>query len=540
MMTTRRVVVGLLLFVLMAAGHVHGKQQKQPHIIFFLTDDLGWNAPSFHNNEIITPTLHHLHANGVELYSHYTYMFCSPTRASFLTGRFPYKHEMTNTNLLPPTRMLGLDLSYTTLADKLKQANYSTHHIGKWHLGMYKKEYTPRYRGFDTTFGFLTGGENHYTQRAFVSPPAVDLWDEEAPAYGMNGTWTGKMFTDAALDIIRNNAQLRNATGDAPPLFIYFALHDVHAPTQSPVRLAQLYNFTGDDAGLKSTFYGMISGVDEAVRNVTDALKAAGMWNDTLLVWTSDNGSPTMGSFNGGCKNVVPDSRGGACMCGSNYPLRGSKHTNFEGGVRTPTFVSGPVLPAHMRGKRLDGLMHVCDWYSTLCSVAGVDPADPGGIAPLDAIDMWPYISGAVSESPRDFIVHDHRMFTSNITGAIRKGDWKLFVDPDMKWANWFGFFAPNASVPDPPKETLQCPRESPCLFNIKKDMTEQHNVAKEHPLVVMEMLALFDSLNNEYHPPKDAAPTNSTAFYAYVNAHNGFLGPFMSPYAAPEDDGQQ
>merc|ERR1711879_616555 len=126
---------------------------------------------------------------------------------------------------------------------------------------------------------------------------------------------------------------------------MYLALHNTHAPIEAPARFVSMYNFSADEGKRKNVFFAMVSVVDETVKNVTAALKEKGMWNDTLLVWSTDNGSPvTVG--------------------GSNHPLRGGKGSNWEGGTRVPTFVSGGAVPAAMHGQVLHGLVHVSDWYA--------------------------------------------------------------------------------------------------------------------------------------------------------------------------------
>eukprot|EP00056_Hartaetosiga_gracilis_P000495 m.38623 g.38623 ORF g.38623 m.38623 type:complete len:333 (-) comp10230_c0_seq1:744-1742(-) len=282
--------VGVLLMSLYACINeiaCEETNESPPHIIFFLTDDLGWNAPSFHNPAVQTPTIQALYESGVELTSHYTYKYCSPTRGSFLSGRFPFKLAATRANMNPATVKDGLHLSYTTIADKLKQANYSTHQFGKWHQGFFNTSYIPQSRGFDSSFGFLTGGQDHWSEKTITYNAGIDIWNTDRNEYGVNGTWSGELYGKAAVDVIEKNAHLRSEQGTAPPLFLYVALHNTHGPTQAPLRHINRYNFTGPAGAMKNVFYGMISAVDETVKNVTDALKEHNMWNNSLIVWTS-------------------------------------------------------------------------------------------------------------------------------------------------------------------------------------------------------------------------------------------------------------
>jgi len=172
-----------------------------------------------------------------------------------------------------------------------------------------------------------------------------------------------------------------------------------------------------------------------------------------------------------------------------------------------------------MRGKKLDGLAHICDWYATVSYLAGVEPTDPSppAVSPIDSINLWPWISGDVAASPRTVLVHDHSLMdcdTKNCSatksckgcyhywGALRMGKWKMIVGHEgfEKQASWFGNFTPNASDPTPDFNVqMECWWHTPCLFNLDVDSTEHHNVAAANPAVVKQMNALFMSFNSSY-----------------------------------------
>ena len=138
---------------------------RRPHLVFILTDDLGWNYPGYQNNpEVKTPTLDRLAMKeGVRLDSSYMYKYCSPSRGSFLTGRYPWKLPGVRCNLIPSSIPEGVPLAYTMLPEHLAKVGYFSAHVGKWHLGFHTNEYTPVARGFNESYGFLEGGEDHYT-----------------------------------------------------------------------------------------------------------------------------------------------------------------------------------------------------------------------------------------------------------------------------------------------------------------------------------------------------------------------------------------
>ena len=226
-----------------------------PHIIFALVDDLGWNYPGYHNREVKTPTLDKLATReGVRLGSHYMYKYCSPSRSSLLSGRYPWRFAATRCNLIPASIPEGLDLGYTLLPKHLAQAGFITHHVGKWHLGFHTRDYTPVGRGFHTSWGFLEGGEDHWTHacgagaaacgvpwRPQASEQNFDLWTASTddypgrPLLGYNGsqgephTYSGYIFTRRVVQLIEQH-QLFNTS---QPLFVYWALHNTHSPVQA-------------------------------------------------------------------------------------------------------------------------------------------------------------------------------------------------------------------------------------------------------------------------------------------------------------------
>jgi len=236
-------------------------------------------------------------------------------------------------------------------------------------------------------------------------------------------------------------------------------------------------------------------------------------------------------------------------VAGSNAPLRGSKGSVWEGGVRTPTFLTGGFLPPAMAGQKLDGLVTIWDYLATFCAFAGVDPTEPNPESPSshDSIDVWPYLSGAVAESPRKEILHEHMMFTVNTSaciwnniwqavpcmgaGAIRVGDYKLVVGTHGHATN-FGHFSPNASYTKAASQLTMCSMQEPCLFNVPVDEGENHDISKEHPDLVAQMLERYHSYDSEYHPGSIAPPSDSVR-QCEAAMHNGG---FQTPWASDEE----
>ena len=532
---------------------------SRPNLVVILVDDLGYNYPGYHNAEIKSPTLDKLaREEGVILESAYTYKYCAPTRGSLLTGRYPYHLVATRCNLIPSTIPEGISLGYEMLPARLASAGYVSHHVGKWHQGFHTPAYMPVSRGFNSSFGFLQGGQDHYTQWCgashanchFDGQPkknggAWDIWQQDSvvpgdfpgkPGYGLNGSrtqWSGDnsryngyRFPNKVVSHIRSH---KAKYGAKTPFFTYYAVHNTHAPVQAPERFINMYNFSGDE--LKNVFSAMVSAVDEAVLNITTALKEEGMWNNTLVVWMTDNGSPVQ-------------------VAGSNHPLRGGKGTNWEGGVRVPAFVTGGYLPAAARGRTLHGLFHVADIYATFEHLAGLTPGssadEPNAPAAPDSLNQWGYISGTSADSPRSEIVHDHYMFTNasgvygcvgqaiwelpgySALGALRMGDYKLIVGPNSE-ASWYGAFSPNTTGVKPDLKAKACGAR-PCLFNVVDDPGEHNDLAEVMPERVTSMLARFKTFDHSHHPPVVPPAPLDDAFCTQARRHRGFTSPYVTP----------
>lgn len=388
------------------------------------------------------------------------------------------------------------------------------------HQGFVTPEYTPVGRGFDHSFGFLEGGEDHWTSATFngpkCKPNGVDLsfgfrnGSEIVvkPALGMNGTYTGYLFNDAAVKAVHESA----APG-SPPLFLYYAMHNTHAPVEAPENYVGLYNNTPWAGTLEQTFNAQVSFVDDALKNLTTALKETGMWNNSLVVVQTDNGAPVT-------------------VAGSNLPLKGGKGSSWEGGTRTPAFVTGGILPQAMRGQTLKGMAHISDWYATFAGRAGLPAqADPAGPAKPDSHDLWPWLSGQAPKSPRVTMVYDHRMYADpgNATaavGAMRVGNLKLVHGP-FKQASWYGVFSPNSTQPKPSTAYTQCSIEQPCLFDLDADPTEHVDIAQQRPDDVKQLTAQFRALADEYHPPPHGPPEETRQYCDAMHNNHDFVAPW-------------
>lgn len=445
-----RPLLGLALSLVAMSGLAPAAEPRKPNILVILADDMGHADVGFTGcHDIPTPSLDALASSGVRCSNGYVSgPYCSPTRAGLLTGRYQQRfgHEF-NPGGEAGGAGFGLPVAETTIADRLRSAGYATGLVGKWHLGGEPK-FHPQKRGFDEFFGFL-GGAHPYRPGAgaeiYRGTEAVREEEYLTDAFGR----------EAASFIGRHKDR---------PFFLYLAFNAVHTPMQATD--ARLARFASISDPKRRTYAAMLTAMDEAVGKTLGALRSAGLEDDTLIVFFSDNGGPTM--------------PGTTINASRNDPFRGSKRTTLEGGIHVPFVVSWKgKLPA---GSTYEKPVIQLDILPTAMAAAGV-PVKPEW--KLDGVDLLPYLGGKDPGTPHESLFW--RLGTQN---AVRKGDWKL-VRYDATLDTPGAVSSPQAQKVTPAR-----------LYNLARDPGEADDLSAGNPEKAAELLRDYQAWDAQLARP--------------------------------------
>lgn len=438
MNSSTKIFVTLAALLLAAHGALHAAESAKPNIIYILADDMGYADPGFMGCEDIkTPNLKKLGETGTILKSFYVQPVCSPTRAALMTGRYAVRTGVYT--VVPPNAKWGLQLEERTLAQALREAGYETAIVGKWHLGEFQEGYRPTSRGFDHQYGLWFGMIDYFTH---MSGKKLDWHRNDQPCDDQG--YSTQLLAKEACRIIREKSPDK-------PLFLYLPFNAVHSPFQAPEEYLKPYT---NLKGGHRIYAGMCAAMDEAIGQVLTALDEKNIRDNTLIIFSSDNGGPMPGRVT------------------SNGPLRAGKGTIYEGGVRVCASVTWPGhIPA---GAVINEPLHAVDWFPTLVKLAG------GSIdqkLPLDGRDIWPVLTQG-AKSP-----HDTLLLCGTVPScvALRAGDWKLLLNAKEKDAE-------EAPADESGGKKVE-------LYNLVTDIGEQKNLAAEQPEKVKELLAQIDAV---------------------------------------------
>lgn len=381
--------------------------EEQPNIVFIIADDLGWADVEFHGGNTPTPNLNRLLSEGVELQQHYVAPVCSPTRAGFLTGRYWSRYGITT-----PINNRGLPFETVTVARALSDAGYSTALIGKWHLGS-KPEWGPNHFGFQYSYGSLAGGVapyNHFYKKG----PYSTTWHRNEELIVEEGHVTD-LLTDEAVKWIGEQTSVK----EKKPFFLYLPYTAVHLPIREPDEwMAKVpAEISGE---VPRQYSACILHFDDAVGRIVNAIDKAGQKENTLIVFTSDNG----GSISENNDTKYPDDNcPNGKLPGNNKPLRGKKGELYEGGIRVPTIARWPGKLNS--GGKFEPPVCVIDWMPTFFTLSGAETGRDS--LDWDGIDLWPALTGTGKLPERNLYITG----TRGKRWALRDSDWKLIFSKD-------------------------------------------------------------------------------------------------------------
>lgn len=374
-----------------SAGLTRDAVRRKPNVVLIVADDLGYGELSVQGSrDILTPNIDSIARNGVRFTDGYvTCPVCSPTRAGLLTGRYQQRfgHEFNPGPAGTEAQGVGLPLSETTLAQRMKALGYATGMVGKWHLGG-QAGFHPMDRGFDEFYGFIGGAHSYVDANADTKNPIL-RGREVVKEIG----YTTDEFAREACDFVGRHKD--------HPFFLYVPFNAVHGPMDALEKYMTSFGSITDEKRRK--FAGMLAALDAAVGNILGSLNQHGLTNDTLVVFISDNGGPT------------------AQITSKNDPLRGFKGQVLEGGIRVPYMMQWPgQIPA---GLTYSQPVNSLDILPTAIAAAGgsLDAA-----AKCEGVSLLPYLNGKASGAP-----HAALYWKQGENLAVRKGNYKLVKQVD-------------------------------------------------------------------------------------------------------------
>ncbi|MFZ9791128.1 MAG: sulfatase [Gemmataceae bacterium] len=462
------------LLVAALAGTVFA---AQPNVVFIMADDLGWKdlgcqGSTYHK----TPNIDRLANRSVRFTNYYTASpLCSPTRSSILAGLYPARTGITapvchlpalqlekrlapgngNQKVLNADSLTRLKTEYTTLAQVFKAAGYSTAHFGKWHLG-HGKGYEPKDRGFDVDIPHTPRaagpGGGYLAPWKFIQDPEFKGAEGEHIDFWMAG--------QAGRFIQENRGK---------PFYVNFWLYSVHGPWNARKADVDAFGKTADPKNPQHNplYAAMIKGMDDAVGRLLDALEKSGMANNTIVVFTSDNGGYAYEPRNTDPKGYEDT------PATSNLPLRSGKASNYEGGTRVPCLVS---WPGHTRSSVCEGIFSSVDWFPTLVALTGIKPKE---LPKLDGINQAPSIleGKPVRDTAYVHFPHGGENQDREKPGFwpatwVRHGDWKLI--------RFYGKNEDNSDLHE--------------LYNLREDIGETKNLATSNPDLVRQLARKMDA----------------------------------------------
>ncbi len=447
------------------------RRGRPPNIVLILADDMGYGDFGFCNDgRTETPAIDRLASEGTCLAQHYSASpVCAPARASILTGRYPHR-----TGAIDTLEARGLDrigLGERTVADLLGAVGYTTGLVGKWHNGALDPRFHPTRRGFDEFAGFIGGWQRYFDWTI----------ERDGTRLEADGRYLTHVLTEEAVAFLGRHRH--------EPFFLHLAYSAPHFPLEAPESDIAACRDPDRYTDAVSRIYAMVRSMDRGVAAVLDALEDLGLAENTLVLFSSDNGPQMTGD---GDESTVR----------FNCQFRGAKGLVTEGGIRLPMILRWPAgLPSRME---IDDLVHFTDWLPTLLAAAG---AAPPPYLVLDGVDVLPLLRGTPGEVPSvRFWQWNRSTPVGESNAAMRDGRWKLVrpaisetmeVDPRDLMIDAALKITPDAftEISTGPEPDRTIPAAAPALlFDIVDDPFEQHDLAGVEPARTARMVTELET----------------------------------------------
>lgn len=466
-----RTLAAALLASSISLLQLHSKNASRPNIIFVMADDLGWGDVGFNGNEIVkTPHLDRMANSGLKLDRFYAASsICSPTRASTLTGRHPWRQGIL------AAHTSGLRVGEVTIAEIAKDEGYATGIFGKWHIGWVKPDEI-------SSRGHYSPPWHHGFDHSFVTTSAVPTWDPAITPKGWSkwGNTEGEVWKnypyvengvtikdnmrgdDSRVIMDRAIPFIEKAAQNKTPFLTCIWFHTPHEPVVAGAEYRAMYSEFPEEA---QHYYGCITAMDDQMGRLHSKLEELGVSENTLIIFTSDNG-PSSGVTNKGIASAGP--------------FRGSKHTIYEGGLRVPTFLYWPNRIKN--GRSSDAMAGTVDIFPTVSNLIG-HRIGKKSKNPLDGVSLVPLIDGKTFNPDRSLFFGYQRTYKGVKTMALTDGRYKILRRPTPAGES------PFAKMPKFDPSQVWENNSLYALYDLQEDPGETTDLKKQMPERFAQMM---------------------------------------------------
>lgn len=486
----------LCLSMIAVASFAHGSEQKKgehsaehkkPNIVFIFSDDAGYGDFGFHGSKVMkTPNLDKLAAEGVRFEQGYVSdPTCGPSRAGLLTGRYQQRFGFEENNV--PGYMsknsaldgdqMGVPVEEKMMSDYLKDQGYTSAYYGKWHLGGADK-FHPLNRGFDEFYGFRGGARSYFAYEEGKEPSKLELMERNFAQYQEPEGYLTDELADEAIDFIE-----RSTKADKP-FFVFLSFNAPHTPMEATKDdLAKFPNLTGK----RKTVAAMMLAMDRASGKVLDTLDRLGIEDNTLVVFTNDNGGPT------------------DMNASDNFPFSGTKSNHLEGGVRVPYVMKWPGV--FEQGTTYPHPVSTLDLLPTFFAAGG---GDTSTLENIDGVNLIPFVKGTLQDPPHEFLY-----WKKDTRATVRAGNWKLMRFPDRPAELYY--------IDNDEKEFRDVASENPELVKMLFKKIFEWESTLERPRWLLERKFEnydIDRMDHYWHKPSDGNESEGKLLIRPASAH--------------------